>query len=354
MLSNLTTYEYLDFDHRAWPKSLLQDLSVGNKLYFASGDISTNLTFMTCVVFYNKGLMKDLGINEKITSLYGAKDIYELVKSGKWTWDKVFTLCENTYRDKNNNAKKDLGDRFGYTTYAARFDDFFYGAGCRVVLGDADGFLVDPTFQDADRIGNILSTVNAFFHDTKNGFIGSDYIKVKDEFVAGNAVFSAAPASHAWHTYSNTEGLDYGALPIPKWSESQAAYTTTQSIQFTMYGLPSLSSKQPIAAAFLQALAEESYNYTRPASIDKLMKGRYAEKPEDAEMWEYAIDANVFDMSRIFTKLYEEKTGIAVETLFRDCAMGDNDNWTNVLDTWIIPITLCTGNLTSMIANLPD
>lgn len=354
VLSNMTKYKYLDFDHVAWPDSLVDDLTISNKLYFASGDISTNLTFMTCVLFYNKTLMKDLGINEKITELYGAKDIYALVESGKWTWDKVFTLSENVYKDINNNGKKDLGDRFAYTIYDSRFDDVFYGAGCSIVKAEEDGFVVDPSYLDAEFIGNLLTKTNTFFHDTKDGYIGSDYIPIKDEFAAGHAVFSAAPASHAWHTYSNTEELDYGALVVPKWNESQAAYTCTQSIQFTMYALPSQSAKQEVASAFLQALAEEAYNYTRPASIDKLMKGRYAELPEDAAMWEYAINANVFDMARLFTKLYQEDTGTLIEGLFRDLAMNDNSNWSKVLDTWIIPLTLATAKLTSQISALPD
>ena len=104
----------------------------------------------------------------------------------------------------------------------------------------------------------------------------------------------------------------------------------------------------------MQALAEEAYNYTRPASIDKLMKGRYAELPEDAAMWEYAINANVFDMARLFTKLYQEDTGTLIEGLFRDLAMNDNSNWSKVLDTWIIPLTLATSKLTSQISALPD
>lgn len=353
-LSNLMRYQYLDFDHEAWPSTLLEDLEVGNKLYFASGDISPNLIFMTFVLFYNKALMKDLGVNEKLNQMYQVADIYELVESGKWTYDKLFELSEGLYLDVNNSGSKDLGDRFAYLTYEARFDDFFYGAGCTIVSADNDSYAISDSFQDAIYVGDVLEDANRFIHSTNDGHIGPEYTKVRDEFVAGRVLFSPAPASHAWNTYSNLEGLEYGALPNPKWSESQTAYSTAQSIQFTMYSVASQSKNSIASAALIQALAEEANAYTRPACFDKLMKGRYAEDPEDARMWEYAVDANVFDMARFFVKLYQENQGITPENLFRERMLNNNNNWSGVLDSYIVPLTIYTATLSGEIAALPD
>jgi len=360
VLSNLKKYPYLDFESEGWAKSLLTDVTVGNKLYFATGDISTNLIFMTSVVFFNKDLVKDLEINQKIQEKYNANDLYELVTSGKWTLDKMLTLCEETYHDANNDGIKNRGDRFGFNTYLQLLENFYYGGGYTTIKATGNEFSVSEDYLNAEIVGNLLEQVNDFLHDSKDGFYESaasnPYAYVAQEFAAGNVLFSQAPASHAYTTHSNTEDLNYSVLPIPKHTETQAAYACTQSFPYSMYSIASQSKYASIASAFLQVFAEESYEVTRPALFDKMMKGRYAEDPEDAEMWEYAVDANVFDVGRIFQNLFKSETDEVNMTvsLFRKRVIDNNDNWSNVLSSYAITLATRASTLASDIQALPD
>ena len=45
--------EYLNFDNPWWPESLIETVTIDDKLYFASGDISTNLIYMMHGMFFN-------------------------------------------------------------------------------------------------------------------------------------------------------------------------------------------------------------------------------------------------------------------------------------------------------------
>ena len=361
VLSNLRKYEYFGgFAHPAWPESLINDITVGNKLYFATGDISTNLIFMTSVVFFNKDLVKDLEINQKIQEKYNANDLYELVTSGKWTLDKMLTLCEDTYHDTNNDGIKNRGDRFGFNTYQQLLENFYYGGGYTTIKATGSEFAVSEDYLNAEIVGNLLEQVNDFLHDSKDGFYESaasnPFTYVAQEFAAGNVLFSQAPASHAYTTHSNTEDLNYSVLPIPKHTETQEAYACTQSFPYAMYSIASQSKYASIASAFLQVFAEESYEVTRPALFDKMMKGRYAEDPEDAEMWEYAVDANVFDVGRIFQSLFKSETDEVNMTvnLFRKRVIDNNDNWSNVLSSYAITLATRAATLASDIQALPD
>ena len=360
VLSNLKKYPYLDFESDGWAKSLLTDVTVGNKLYFATGDISTNLIFMTSVVFFNKDLVKDLEINQKIQEKYNANDLYELVTSGKWTLDKMLTLCEDTYHDTNNDGLKNRGDRFGFNTYQQLLENFYYGGGYTTIKATGSEFSVSEDYLNAEIVGNLLEQVNDFLHDSKDGFYESaasnPFTYVAQEFAAGNVLFSQAPASHAYTTHSNTEDLNYSVLPIPKHTETQEAYACTQSFPYAMYSIASQSKYASIASAFLQVFAEESYEVTRPALFDKMMKGRYAEDPEDAEMWEYAVDANVFDVGRIFQSLFKSETDEVNMTvnLFRKRVIDNNDNWSNVLSSYAITLATRAATLASDIQALPD
>ena len=349
--SNLNRYEYLDFDHPAWPASLIKDVTVGDKLYFATGDISTNLVFMTSVVFFNKDLVKDLTINEKIQAKWGEKDLYDLVTKGRWTLDKMLTLCEETYLDRGAPGKT-VGDRFGLSTYGDLIDNFYYGGGYTTIVVEDGGFTVSPDFINPELVGKILSQVNEFFYDTPDGVFASGPSGAWDAFGNGEVLFSLAPASHAYQRHANNEALNYSVLPVPKHSESQETYACTQSFPYSMYGICSQSKYTKIAAAFMQALAEESYEVTRPALFDKLMKGRYAEDPEDAEMWEYAVAANVFDVGRIFSGAFGEQN--LTVSLFKSRINSDNDNWSQALGTNVVSLTIYASQLAGEILALPD
>ena len=358
--SNLLKYEeeYFDFAHAAWPQSLLDDITVGNKLFFVTGDISTNLIFMTSVVFFNKNLVKDLGINAKIETLTEneCKDLYELVEEGKWTLDTMLALCENVYKDQNNDGKKNTGDRFGLNTYRTLFDNFYYGGGYLTITSGEDGFEVSENFMDAVMMGDLLTKINTFF-DSKDGLIegGNGHGPTQTNFADGNVLFSMAPASHAYHTHSNKADLEYSVLPIPKHKETQATYSCTQSFPYSMYGICSHGKNRDAAAAFMQGLAEASNEITRPALFDKMMKGRYSEDPEDAKMWDYAVNANVFDVGRVFVEAFgEDRTEQLTVTLFRNKIDQANDNWVNVLQSYAGPLATYASGLAEIVLNIPD
>ena len=360
VLSNLTQYPYLDFDSEGWATSLLSDVMVGNKLYFATGDISPNLLFMTSVVFFNKDLVETLGINEKIQTNWDKTDLYELVTSGTWTLDKMVTLCEDVYADKNNSGFKDTGDRFGFNTYSQLLENFYYGGNHTVIVPDGDGFILSQDFMNPILVGDILETVNGLLHDSNDGFLEKgqkqhNYDETRLNFSEGNVLFCMAPASHAYNTHSNTEKLNYGVLPVPKHSESQENYACTQSFPYCMYSITSQGKNRVPASAFMQALSEESYTTTRPALLDKMMKGRYAEEPQDAEMWDYAVDSNIFDVGRVFQELFNDPTeGYLTINLFRARIEGDNENWSVILDTYGMPMAWTAADLAGQIMALPD
>ena len=358
VFSNLLKYPHFDFEEDGWAKTLIDDISVGGKLYVATGDISVNLLFMTSVVYFNKDLVKDLGINQKIQDTWGAADLYELVTTGKWTLDKMLTLCENTYKDLNNDGKKNSGDRFGLNTYKLLLENFYYGGGYTTIVATDDGFEASTNYLDATMMGNLLTQLNTFFHDTKDGIIegGNGYDPTRTNFRDGNVLFCMAPASHAYNTHSNAEKLNYSVLPIPKHSESQESYSCTQSFPYMLYAITSHGHHTKEASAFMQALAIESYKTTRPTIFNKMMKGRYAENPEDAQMWEYAVDANTFDVGRIFQEMFREDStdALMTVTLFRDKVMNDNDNWTSILSTYMAPLAIAAVSVASKILDLPD
>ena len=54
MAMDLRQFDILDFDKPWWPDNLLNESTIYDKLYFASGDISTNMLYMMYCCYFNK------------------------------------------------------------------------------------------------------------------------------------------------------------------------------------------------------------------------------------------------------------------------------------------------------------
>lgn len=116
---DLYDYEIINFDKPWWPEKLTDEFTINNRLFFASGDISSNLLYMMIATYVNRQMITDLGVT----------DPYELVLNGTWTLDKMFEYCNGLYNDINNNGTKDEADAYGVVVYDVCVDAFF--TGCR-------------------------------------------------------------------------------------------------------------------------------------------------------------------------------------------------------------------------------
>ena len=355
LFSNLLQYKYMDFRHPSWSSSLTENLAVGDKLYFATGSVSLNFLMQASVVFFNKDLVKTLDVREKIQNNWDEQDLYELVASGKWTLDKMITLSQGAYLDQNENKTPDAGDRCGFSTHAAMVDNFYYSGGYTTVVSNGDTWSIHSAFLDADVMDPLLAAVNGLLHTSKDGVLESDALAAQTAFANGNALFALATASDAYEHYRKQESLTYSVLPMPKHRETQTAYAAVPLSGYSVYGICSQSDIPEITSAFLQVFAEESYEIIRPALLDVLMRGRYAEDPEDTEMWEAAIDANVLDAGRVFASYFgETRTDCLTTTLFRAAVEQNTAAWSDAIDPYKASLAQYATYLAGMIAVLPN
>src|SRR5699024_5122824 len=86
---DLNDVDELNFEKPWWFHSNLKYYEVDGKLYTANSDASANMHDSLWAVFFNKDLAADANLG----------DIYELVKDGDWTLDKMRELIEVSYND---------------------------------------------------------------------------------------------------------------------------------------------------------------------------------------------------------------------------------------------------------------
>ncbi len=322
-VQDLNKLPYLDFTEPWWPDSLQKESVVNGKLYFASGDISTYMIVYMLAEYVNMDLVKDFGL----------EDPRELVKSGKWTFDKLSEMSAKCYKDVNGDGAKDLGDNYGYVSHITYTDSYYYAAGLHVAeIGDKGLPILSPDYS-SEKVHTLLNYLIDMYK-TNPGTLLKNYDTVGDKsaytactdvFAEGRTVFLLAEVTSAITAFRDVE-FPYTIIPVPKWDETQENYRTTMSFPYSLYGVP-LDAKDPkMSAAVMECLASESYRTVSPALFETALKVKYAADDGTAEMYDILRATVTFDIGRIFNDSMSSLT----YSMFRNALLNGNGDWASV------------------------
>ena len=156
IVANLMEVENINFDQPWWPASLTDLTTINDRLYFCSGDISTNILHMMYCVIFNKDMANELKVG----------NLYELVDNGTWTIDKLTEYASVAYSDINGDSKCDVGDKYGLGLgNNIHFDAFFTAAGLRTVAKDANGTPYMAEEYSSEKTQALLEKIVTMFHN---------------------------------------------------------------------------------------------------------------------------------------------------------------------------------------------
>lgn len=313
LLGNLNTSEYLDFEKPWWPQKLIEAASINDKLYFASGDISTNMLWYMTVLFYNVDSATKLGI----------EDLHDVVLSGSWTLEKLEEVIKNTYVDNNSNGIKDSGDNVGLYCPKTPLDSFLYGSGVTVITHDSNGAPIVSDEFGSEKTISLVERLCTMFFDTNDAMTSKDNNSAN--FAAGEYVLYFNYAHNAASTFKDVP-FKYSVLPCPKYDDSQEQYITTESFSYSIYMIPSDAKSFDKSGAVIEALASAGYRTTTPAVFELSLKSKYALNDKTVKVYDI-IKSNVcFDLGRMFGANLDNKTHVA----FRNAIADNNRAWATV------------------------
>ena len=153
---------HVNLEGEYWNQDAKESLSINNKLFIMTGDISYLSVGMSNSLLFNKKLMED------IQKEYP----YEAVRSGDWTFELFETYVRDGSKDLNGDRVIDADhDQLGYVTqmYVGPVQAF-YSAGQRVLTKDEEDI---PAFSLYTPIAE--ETFEWYF-----GILDSDYGYVQD------------------------------------------------------------------------------------------------------------------------------------------------------------------------------
>ena len=282
---DLLSVNYFDGQNPWWPASLIDTCTVGEKLYYASGDISTNTLHFMYGVYYNA---------DKIAAL-NMSDPYDLVKSGDWTQEKMFEMASNLYA--NSGTGRPTDDSYGFVTTGVHYDAFLIASGMRMVRRAANGDWCLSDDFSSTKLHELIVNLGRHISKSDDSFSGDGYAEI---FSAGRSLFVLDRVYLAYMKLQDVT-FQYGVVPVPKFDTEQTGYYTCVGHPFTLYCISRGISREraDMAGAVLECLASEAYRKTSPAVFEVTYKLRYSKGNEMSEMFDYIRAGIVFDIARI-------------------------------------------------------
>lgn len=317
LLRDLNTVNYIDTSMPWWPERLVSEATIDGSLYFASGDISTNMLWSMLFIVYNKDLMNVLDMKE---------DMNRLVEDKKWTLSKLEEMTRNIYVDNDGVEGKSDGDRFGLMTSNVYADAFFFGCGLHTVeLNDQKQPVISESFGSEKTHDVVVRLLNLF--DSPDAKLYTKNYSTATQFTQGNSLFEVRQPLYIRKNIAPSQ-TNYGVLPMPLYDENQESYVTTIGFTYTLYAIPNDTEKVDAAAAAIECQASEAYRKTTPAIFEVCLKVKYASDFESGRMFDIIRDGVTFDLGRMFCLDFSSgSTKYATYNLFRHSLVNNRPEW---------------------------
>lgn len=287
LLLDLNTLQYLDLDAECWNQMFLDSLTFGDKQYYAAGAISTNSYDAVRVFMFNKDLLCDLQL----------EDPYQLVRDGKWTFDKFNELAVTGASDINGDTVMDLEDQWGMAWQESIGGMIFYfGMGENIASTDENGY---PTVSvGSERSIEVYDRISAMLQNKQSYYIGAD-TDILAIFSEGRSLFFTE-VLEACNRLRSSE-VNFGVIPSPKYDESQENYIQyVDAWCISPIVVPVNTSNADRTGFIIQAMAEASAKFLTDPYYDLVLTGKALRDDESAEMLDIIVNNFVMDSTDMY------------------------------------------------------
>ncbi len=283
ILLNWHDVPYVDLTQPWWSERVSDVLTVNGKLFLLTGDYSLSLWDNMYGFLFNKQVALD----------YNIEDVYNVVREGKWTMDKLQELSNVVSHDADGNGTWDDKDVYGMISdYGPAIDSFQIAYQMDIVSATDDGGL-DITIL-SERAVDIVDRVVRLYNDTHGAYAAPNAPELNNMFSGNQALFYAVYFDII--TDLRDMETDFGVLPYPKFNDAQENYANTSRDNFDLFALPLDVKDQEMSGIITEALCAESYRTVIPAYYDVVLKTKNSRDEESAEMIDIIRDTLTFDL----------------------------------------------------------
>ena len=275
-------------------------------MFWGSSELLIRDKGATACIFYNARIAEDNGFNE----------FYELAEEGEWTMEELCEAAETCAHD-NGDGVVDEQDIWGAVCGDDTVNYLYNGAGLKFAEIDADGLPV-YSFGDDHSVTVLKDIFDEVMYADFYANTFSDPRCKQVKFENDNVLFRFGMIKDV--IYYRSMETNYGILPIPKYDEEQANYSSLVWMHHdSVLGIPSVTAKSVMAQTIVEALSAESYYTVYRDFYDTVILGRSARDQQSKEMLQVIFDTRSFDPGILW-----DDTGFAGAVL-RLSATGGSD-----------------------------
>ena len=295
-LHNLKDIPYMDFDQSWWDQKALEGLSIGNKVYFATGDLLTSDNDGTFIVMFNKTIAEDNNL----------EDIYELVNNKEWTFQKMYDMAKVAVKDLNGNSKMEHDqDVLGTATTGNSSFCMMYAAGIVITAKNEND--VPEYVLDVERAVEVIPLSYSIIGDknmalSMNSAGGSTDVveNGKTCFGNGHALFFQECLQCVIRLRSYD--VEFGVVPFPMYNEAQGEYYAHMNEVGGMVAVPTsvIGDELEQIGAVIETMAAYSVNTLTPAYYDITLISKGTRDEESRPMIDLILANRIYDIGYVF------------------------------------------------------
>ena len=292
MYLDLKSLDYLDFSQPWWNQTYMEMTDFNGCSYTAFGELSQTMISGTFSMFFNKTMFREFYPDEP--------SLYETVNAGQWTIEKLISYCTPLYRDLNGNGQADEEDRYGHfftNTKTLGADSFTGGANINLVVRQDDGsYAFGGANERASKFYSLMDML--LFEDNNTCRTPDNNEDVFNTMKNGQTMFTTWMLTGV--NYLRDMEDDYGIIPMPKLDEAQESYTAYCHNGSSVFGIPTTENEPDKIAAFMEAMAAETYRVVTPAYFETALKGKYSRDSETSQMLDIIVSGVYLDIGYIY------------------------------------------------------
>ncbi len=286
-ITNLADISTLQLDNPWWDTFLNDNIMINGKLFMASGSLNLMPYDTMTSVFFNKQMVED----------HGMGNLYDMVREGTWTIDKLVELCDQA---ANLNGAESWGyseggsQIYGIATHRDFPAHFLYGCGMTYVTGDNGKYSLTI---ESDDFYTAVEKVTALF-DQKNGVSGGDSTNFEAMFGAGRSLFLMDELKGC--VALRDSDVSFGLLPAPKLRQEQADYVTDVTERLMFLCIPITNTDLANSGALLDAMSYASFKNVVPIYYDNYISHKGLRDEDSLEMLEIMTRTRCMDVGMAY------------------------------------------------------
>ena len=291
---------YVDLSNPWWTKGFIDNVTINGHTYAAMGSLCTTMLKYAYCGYFNKTVMAQYD--------YDTDGLYQTVRDGKWTFDKMLSMAKSVSGDLNGDGSIDVEhDLFGICMHYMPIRALTNAFAIDYTTRDADGLPVLALYGDKlvaayEKIGEACHS--AYWYVDANNY--TPFMENRDLFYFD--VFGACAGLR------NMES-EFGVVPMPKYDEAQDAYRTETVDSVSVLFVPTTVRNTELTGMALECINYESRRLVVPAYFDKALQSKYARDEASAEMMEIIRDSIYYDFGYVFAEVIGGIGGIMQGTI---------------------------------------